>query len=177
MSVSLYEPVIPVNMIIGVLCGQAEVTHKAISVMQESFGAIDYKSETFPFTVTDYYSQEMGYCLKRLFVSFDELIDPSQIVQIKKETTAIEDSYRINGNRIINLDPGYMDYHKIVLASYKFGGYKIYLGQNVYGDMTLFYSKGRFIPFEWSFPDFKEGIYNKLFLNIRINYKKKLKAI
>ncbi len=64
-----------------------------------------------------------------------------------------------------------MDYHKIVLASAKFGGQKIYIGKGIYADMTLWYEKGHYKSFPWTFLDFKDGLYEKVFLRIREIYK------
>ncbi|MFC1852467.1 DUF4416 family protein [candidate division CSSED10-310 bacterium] len=166
----------PVNVIVGVLTAFPALIDDLLPHLEQHLGAVDYQTPPFPFTVTDYYHREMGSPLKRYFLSFEPLIYPDQIASIKLRTSSVEDIFRQNSSRLINLDPGYMDYHKVVLASYKSGGYKIYLQQGVYGDMTLFYSKGRFQPFSWSFPDFIQGTYNQTFLKIRSLYKQKLRS-
>ena len=118
----------------------------------------------------------MGKNIFRLFVSFKKLISPEEIVESKLLSNKIENELAIDGKRKINLDPGYMDYHKIVLASAKFGGQKIYIAKGIYGDLTLYYKKG-WKPFDWGFPDFKSGIYNDYLLHIRTLYKKQRKIV
>ena len=59
----------------------------------------------------------------------------------------------------------------MVLASFKFQGQKIYLGSRVWADLTLYYRKGGWSVFEWTFPDFKAGLYDKTLLEIRRIYK------
>jgi hypothetical protein len=119
----------------------------------------------------------MGKPIFRLFYSHQPLIYPNEIARIKLETNEIEESLAISGNRKVNLDPGYLDYDKFVLASAKYNGQKIYLDQGIYADLTLHYERGDFLPFPWSFPDFKSGIYNSAFLMIRARYKGQLRKL
>lgn len=74
-------------------------------------------------------------------------------------------------HRKVNFDPGYMDYDKFVLASAKYNGQKVYLDLGIWADLTLHYEKGRFDPYPWSFPDFKSGLYQEVFMEIRARFK------
>ena len=128
-------------------------------------------SEDFPFDVTDYYENEMGTELVRRFYSFQNLIMPDEIADIKIRTNEFEDKYRNEKGRQINLDPGYLDTYKVVLASTKFGGQKIYVGNGMYADMTLVMYKGQWESFAWGFPDFKSRRYDAVLSMIRDLYK------
>jgi len=77
--------------------------------------------------------------------------------------------------RKVNLDPGYLDYDKFVLASAKYNGQKIYLDCGIWADLTLHYEKGKFDPYPWSFPDFKSRMYDGAFLEMRRLYKDRRK--
>jgi len=57
----------------------------------------------------------------------------------------------------------------------EYNGQKVYLDRGIYADLTLRYEKGNYYPYPWSFPDFKEGLYNQTFLRIREIYKAQLK--
>ena len=74
----------------------------------------------------------------------------------------------------VNLDAGYLDHNKIVLASFKGAGQKIYLGNGVWADFIARYSKGRYHPFDWTFPDFKDGRYDLELSQIRAIYRKQI---
>ena len=155
----------------GILHSNEEILEQAKKLLIEKYGDIDYISESFSFAVSDYYQPEMGWPIYRLFYSFEKLINPKDIAKIKIECNSIEDQLAIEDKRKVNIDPGYLDYDKMVLASAKYNGQKIYLDYGIYADLTLRYEKGNFYPYPWSFPDFKEERYNKTFLRIRENFK------
>jgi hypothetical protein len=131
---------------------------------------MDLVSELFEFDVTDYYEPEMGKDLKRAFFSFADLIMPERIAEIKMATNKMENHFLNDGKRMVNLDPGYMDYYKIVLASGKFQGQKIHVSGGVYADLTLYYDK-TWKPYPWGFPDFRSGRYNSVLTKIRELYR------
>ncbi|MEO0263088.1 MAG: DUF4416 family protein [candidate division WOR-3 bacterium] len=169
---------IPVKLFTGIFFCEKDLILKLKENLIEKIGEIDYESEVFDFNFTDYYEKEMGKNIKRIFYSFKELIDPAKIVDIKYISFEIEKKFMDSeGKRKINIDPGYMDFFKVVLASFKPGGYKIYLDKGVYADITLWYEKGKFKPLLTSFPDFKNNLYEKTFLKIRELYKKELKKL
>lgn len=164
--------VMPVKLFTGIIFKDEDVKIKAD--LENIYGKIDYLSPVFPFEFTDYYKEEMGENLLRRFYSFETLIIPDMIVDIKLGTNELEKTFLLENKRMVNIDPGYMDYHKIVLPSAKFGGQKLYMGKGIYGDITLWYEKGRFKPFPWTFLDFKSGLYDKVFLEIRAKYKRQM---
>jgi hypothetical protein len=62
-----------------------------------------------------------------------------------------------------------------VLVSNKYLGQKIYLGKGVYADPTLYYDKG-WKPYDWGFPDFKSGRYDRFLSEVRKRYKAKIRG-
>jgi len=171
------QPPSPVKLFVAVLTRYPALVMQVSSILEAPYGPLDLSSQGIPFTATHYYEAEMGTHLQRFFLSFSRLIPPDQIVEIKAFTSEVEDRFRQDGKRQINLDPGYLDYHKVVLASWKFGGQKIYLPGGVYADITLYYYKRQFLSFEWSFPDFKLGLYNDFLLKMRDLYKAERQAV
>jgi len=161
----------PVKLFVAVLYADEALLERAVGMLTQEYGPLDYRSEPLSFTVTDYYRREMGGPIRRTFLSFQQLIDPGRLAEIKIKTNEIEDQLAVEGRRKVNLDPGYLDVCKAVLASAKYNGQKIYLGQGIYADPTLHYEKGHFRPYPWSFPDFKTGEYENIFLRIRVLYK------
>ncbi|MCG8603816.1 DUF4416 family protein, partial [bacterium] len=121
--------------------------------------------------ISEYYREEMGWPIFRKFVSFDTLVSPGELAEIKIATNQIEDRLEEDGRRRVNLDPGYLDYNKVILASAKYNSQKIYLNQGIYADPTLWFENGDYQPYPFSFPDFRTGLYNKTFVHIRAMFK------
>ncbi|MCF7825292.1 MAG: DUF4416 family protein [Candidatus Marinimicrobia bacterium] len=165
-----------VKYFIGALFSNADVLEKALGLCQAEIGNIDFHSENFPFELTHYYDEEMGGPIFRSFFSFETLRSPGDLAKLKVLCNRIEDQLSIEGNRKVNLDMGYLDFHKVILASAKYNGQKIYLDQGIYADPTLFFESGQFHAFENTFPDFKSNTYDEVFLEIRNIYKNQLKS-
>ena len=162
----------PVKLFAALLYRESGPLEQAREALREAYGEEDFISEPSPFDHTDFYKPEMGAPLFRLFVSYRRLVPPSALIAAKLEAERIENTLcREDGGRQVNIDPGILDYQKVVLASYKYQGQKIYLGQRVWADLTLYYRKGGWSKFEWTFPDFKTGMYDKILLEVRRLYK------
>ncbi|MBL7136003.1 MAG: DUF4416 family protein [Candidatus Marinimicrobia bacterium] len=167
----------PVKYFVGALFSSEELLKKSLEDLEQKFSKIDLSSEDFPFNVTIYYNSEMGSPIFRRICSFSDLISPSYLADAKLTSNSTEDKYRINNKRKVNLDIGYMDYDKVVLASAKYGTHKIYIYRGIYADMALHYEKGNFSPYTWAFMDFKLPLYYDFFLKIREIYKAQLKSL
>ena len=166
-----------VKLVIGFLYHERNMYRKAMEKVQERWGISDYQSQEYFFDLTDYYETEMGKPIFRSFNSYSALIDPGSLAEIKLATNQIEEELAESGKRKVNLDPGYLDYDKLVLASVKYNYQKIYLRDGIYADITMFYRKGRYIAADWAFPDFQQGIYENDLLQIRHLYKQQLKEL
>lgn len=172
------EPESPqaVKLLAGLLYTDETLLNHAFKLLEETFGKIDFRSRVYPFSVSDYYYPEMGSPVQRLFVSFIQLVLPGDLADLKIQSNRIEDKLMVAGNRRVNIDTGYMDFDKVVLASAKYNGDKVYLAKGIWADLTLRYSRGKFRSYPWSFPDFKNGLYNPVFMEIRRRYKRQLKS-
>ena len=152
-----------------------QVRDDGLHRLRDAWGPTDYEGTDRPFDVTDYYSREMGSGLQRRIIAFRDTICPSRLATAKRKCNQIEDDLADNGRRRINLDVGTLDLGKIVLASYKDGGRKIYLQDGVYADCVALYQKGRFEYLPWTFPDISDGRYEGDFIAIRLLYRRQLR--
>ncbi len=167
----------PVKLLIAALFVEKKNLQNALDLLEKQFGAIDFTSEAFDFFAEHYYAAEMGRPIKRIFFSFAGLVDAADLATIKLSTNHIEEELAVAGKRTVNLDSGYLDFDKLVLASMKKNAQKIYVGKGVWADMNLMYAKGRFTAFQWTFPDFAQGIYDRSLLRIREIYKAQWKKM
>ena len=168
--------VLPVKVFAAVLFSDEEALSKALLELEAALGNADYRGKSIPFDVTDYYEKEMSAPLFRKVISFTNLMDPSRLPELKNKCIEIEKTHlNASGGRAVNIDAGYLDFDKVVLASTKQGPYKIYMTGCIWADLTLHYEKGHYTPFAWSFADFKDGRYERDFLRIREIYKKQAK--
>ena len=137
----------PVKLIVGILAADKDCLGPIIKTIEAQFGPIDFTSQIWPFEATDYYKDETGDNIVRQFVSCERLIDPGALSQIKHGTNKIEQQLaeRLNSGvpRPVNLDPGYIEPSKLVLATTKNYSHRIYIGDKMYAEVTLIFGKGK----------------------------------
>lgn len=166
------RPPQPVKLICGLLSGDVDLLRRAAQLLQRHFGPVDLESEVGPFDQTDYYRAEMGPDLKRWFVSFERLARPDMLAHVKHETNEIEQ--QIGGQcagleipRPVNLDPGYVDLGKLVLATTKDRSHRIYIGEHIYAEVTLHFQNGQWQAWPWTYPDYRQRQYHEFFMRVR----------
>jgi hypothetical protein len=172
----------PVNLICGLISNDPDLMARAVHILCKCYGPTDGQSELWPFDATDYYEAEMGADLKRRFVSFEQLVDPGRIAAVKIETNETEarichDCGLMPDQRPINLDPGYVELSKLVLATTKNGSHRVYLRDGIYAESTLHYRTGQWTAWPWTYADYAAGHYHAFFEQVRCRYKAKLDAL
>lgn len=147
--------------------------------LEAEFGPVVSRSDIFPFDLTTYYEPEMGAGLLKAFFSFEKLIEQDAIVDIKLRTNEIEEEILKedggDNGRPVNLDPGYVTYAKVTLATTKDNFHRVYLGKGIYVEVTLHYREKTFRPFDWTYPDFKKDEYIQYFNQLRRDLRERAK--
>jgi hypothetical protein len=167
---------LPVKLIIGFIFKEEPPFNTARIFLERRFGEIDFESKVFSFIHTDYYEKEFGRELKRQFISFKKLIPPERLAGIKVITNAIERKLSSDSRRQINIDPGYIDMAKLILATTKDYKHRIYLQKGIYAEITLFYQGKTFNSWEWTYPDYKTSEQIAIFNQIREIYLEQIKT-
>jgi hypothetical protein len=165
----------PVKLFVGMFTGEDELFEVAGRELGKVFGPADHVSPVWPFDFTAYYATEFGEGLLRQFVSYARLVDPARLVEIKLFTNDLEQQSARGGRRRINLDPGYIDLSKLVLATTKNHQHRIYLGQGIYAEVTLRFTRGSFRAWEWTYPDYRTDDYIQFFNQVRQTYVEQLR--
>jgi hypothetical protein len=168
----------PVKLIVGMIAADAGLFPSVEALLSQKFGRADFWSDVVPFDYTDYYTREMGTDLLRKFISFERLIQPEEIVEIKLFTNDLEKEfvYPNTDRRRANLDPGYVSAAKLVLASTKDHIHRIYLRDGIYAEITLRMEKKTFRPWQWTYPDYRSEEYIAIFNEIRRIYMEQLRS-
>ena len=146
----------PAKYFVALLSSSAELLIEVEADLTEVLGAIDERTEMAPWTESTFYEKEMGRGLLRRFCSFSTLKSPGDLAAVKLQTQQIEARYRDSrsGGRRVNLDPGYLDQFKVVLASTKNANQRIYLQSGIYAEATLFYHNGEFRGLPYTYRDY-----------------------
>jgi hypothetical protein len=122
---------------------------------------IDTQSIEIPFDFTDYYQDEMGKNLKRKWVSIDKTIPENELVDIKHQAISWEKELSFEGKRTVNCDPGGICDNRVILVTTKNFSHRIYLGNGIFGEVTLICVGNKFKPQKWTYPDYQSDIFQE----------------
>ncbi len=173
----------PTKLIFSIISNQDKLFWEAKKLLVDFFGEIDLESEYQAFNFTNYYRDEMGDQLKQKLISFEKLILPERLSQVKCDSNRWEFLLSTGSNsftkeeikRKVNLDPGYLTLHKFILASTKNGPARIYLKKGIYAEITLRFIKKSYHPLEWTYQNYQTESYISFFNKVREVYKKQIK--
>lgn len=168
------KPARPVCLFCGIIYHDEAAFGTSREILKRHFGPIAIEDGPFIFNFTDYYTREMGTDLKRKFVAFERPVDPSSLSSIKLLTNKIEDSLGSIeegvSKRTVNMDPGYLDAARVVLATTKNCAHRIYLGNGIYAEITLLFRHGSWNHLDWTYPDYRTNEYHEFFDKVRRLY-------
>ena len=175
---------IPVKLFVGVLVSNSKFIPEVEQRLTDTYGAIDHRSEVIPFDFTDYYDADMGDLIDRVFFSFERLIEADQLPEIKRQTNELEEvlapllkTSATNVKRPVNLDPGYIEQGKVILASTKNFYHRIYLGRGIFGEVTMHFKNNTYQFFPWTYPDYQSKDYQEFFLRVRQILRSQLRTM
>jgi len=166
-----------VKLIASLFSPKKNLLEKVRCRLEEIFSPEDWVSPELFFDRTKYYAREMGWPLYRRFISFERVVRPEDMVNIKLTTNRLESEYLQDGKRRVNIDPGYISLERLVLATGKNYTHRIYLSKGIYADLALIFHRGRFRPLEWTYRDYADPEVIAYFNNIRERYKKQIRGM
>ena len=78
--------------------------------------------------------------------------------------------------RPVNLDPGLIEASKLVLATTKNYSHRIYIGDEIWAEVTLIFEKGQWRAMPYTYPDYKLPVYIDFFERLRKRLLEQLKS-
>jgi hypothetical protein len=147
----------------SLLAASQQALAQARDRLTQHLGPLEGLTPPVGFDFTQYYATQMGNDLLRQFVVLAGQTQPGDLAEVKIATNRIEAevarSLGPQPPRPVNLDPGYVEASKLVLASMKNFSHRIYLRDGVYAEITLQWRQGwKSLP--WTFPDYASGAYD-----------------
>ena len=174
------KPFAPAKLIVGIISSQRTYFERTEKELQALFGPADLKSPSFPFDLTNYYEEQMGTNLERVFLSFVGLVAPETLSALKIQTNALEQKIRQESGkdfRMVNIDPGILTASALIMATAKDFSHRIPLFQGIYGHLEFLFTKQGIRTLDWTYPDFKREGYQKFFLDVRRIYLGQVKPL
>jgi hypothetical protein len=145
----------PAKLVVSCFMNDKACLDKLFDMLEKVCGPVDMISKWLDFDYTDYYYKEMGSPLYRKVFVFKPLIAQDELALIKVKTNEIEKEFSVSEKRSVNIDPGYLVSSRFILATGKDYSHRIYIGHNIYADLTLMYSKKEgFKTLDWTYPDY-----------------------
>lgn len=158
-------------LVVGLLYRERAFRSEAEHLLTDKFGPVEEISREIPFDFTDYYEREMGAGLMRAWVCFQRAVAPGYLVEAKFATLEMEEKLSTRdteGNQIlrrVNLDPGILTLHNLVLISTKNAAHRVcvYSGGEksplsvsfLFAEPTLIFRSGHYRALEWTYPDYR----------------------
>jgi hypothetical protein len=160
------------KLIIGLIYPNEDVYEKALSIMKERFGEVDFSTEEFSFSkeFSDYYDGELGGEGLRRIVSFEKTVDASYQADIKLFTNEVELRFADKAGRKVNIDPGFISHGRVMLATTKGTGFRIPLKDGIYTELTLYYARGEWQKLPWTYRDYQSPRVQEFLTKVRKKY-------
>jgi hypothetical protein len=167
-------------LVVAVFSRHGDAIECARCRLVEVFGPVTMASTPYAFTQTDYYAPTMGIDLRKQFLAFHDLVAPDRLAAIKRTTNALEQQLAASNRwpdvRPVNLDPGILTLGKFQLATTKDQAHRIYLGEGIYAEVTLRFQAGAFVPWPWTYADYRQPEVLAFLKEVRDDYYRRLNS-
>lgn len=161
----------PAAFLCAVLAPGAAAVDAAVERLAERFGPVRARSPVFAFDMTTYYEAEMGSGLAKGLAWLGDLLDPADLAARKGATMAFERAGARPGagglRRAVNVDPGLLSPHSLVLATSKASGHRVCIGPGLWAQVTLLFERGAYQPLPWTYADYRRDDVGRFLLAVR----------
>lgn len=171
----------PVLLIAAVTSRYLEALDWTMEKTSEAWGEVTLRSPVFNFTETSFYTESMGTDLKKQFIAFERLLQPSDLAPKKHQSNKWEEEYsevaQADEVRPLNIDPGYISEAKLVLATTKDRDHRIYLSDGIFAEVTLHYRAKQWTSSRWTYPDYQREDFQEFFTKCRNLLRERIKKL
>lgn len=161
----------PVALVCATLARNQAILEETRYRLESRIHSVRRQGPVYPFEYTSYYEREMGPSLIKQILWFEPLVDPAELPGIKHKTMELEremaETREGKTRRRTNIDPGLVSLESMVLASTKYSGHRICIAPGLYAETTLLFQKGRFRPFDWTYPDYRTEAVQSFLQEVR----------
>ncbi len=141
--------------IVGLLWNPTQIDNQDIVYsIDTAFGPITDRSASIHYTHSKYYMPEMGDPLLRQWV----VIKPTshtEFYRLKQASQWLENQFSVAARRVVNIDPGVLFSHNLMLLSTKNYAHRLPLSEGIYGELELIYQNKMWVPLPWTYPDYQ----------------------
>jgi len=106
--------------------------------------------------LADYYTKEMGAPLKRFFLASQKTFSRDYLLKAKLQMVEWENLWAQDEKRTVNIDVGFLTLENFILATTKNYSHRIFIGENIFADLTYQFQQGAFQMLPWTYPDYRD---------------------
>ncbi len=159
------------RLITAVVHSSIDACAHALDLLEKQFGRIICETTDLPLHHPEIYREEMGDRLAKRFFAFDRLVERDQLPSIKATVHKLEKQLGDQVNeytfRTVNIDPGLLTSDNLVMAAHREFNHRVYLANGVFAELTLVWSRGRFVRLPWTDEDYCCGEAEEFFGRVR----------
>ncbi len=104
----------------------------------------------------EYYAKEMPGDLSRFLVITDKTFPRSELLKAKLNSLDWERRFATLGKRSVNVDIGFLSLENFLLATTKNYSHRIFIGDDIFADLTFEFKQGNFKALPWTYPDYQD---------------------
>ena len=172
-------PTLDALLVVAAFSRHAAALAWARARLAELFGPIALIGEPYAFHHTGYYGATMGPDLFKQLFAFQDLVPLDSLAEYKRRAIGLEAELKSTAQfpeeRPLNLDPGLLTLGKFMLATTKDQAHRLYLRDGVFAEVTLRYQEGEWVPWPWTYADYREDSVRAFLNQAREYYKQRLR--
>jgi hypothetical protein len=134
-----------------------DLYQKTKEKIEADWGKITTELKPQHFPMKEYYAKEMGTPLGRVYLVLEGKRHRNSLIEAKQWAMKLEREFSEGENRMVNIDPGSICLEQLLLISTKPYSHRIFVGDNLYTELTYQFQQGEYRPRAWTYPDYTEA--------------------